>query len=155
MAACRALARVASALFVRHGRIWGSRETIAALALDLACNAYGSEVVGRLVEPCSRKQWRRAVRPAAPGTTRGHEYQGRLGVRQEHAAPRQRKLAGDIGVEWSEFAIISPDIWRKQLLDYSTLGPAYKYGGPFTGEELQIVDRKLDATWPARPSAGK
>ena len=47
-------------------------------------------------------------------------------------------------MQWSEFAIISPDIWRKQLLDYTTLGPAYKYGGPFTGEELQIIDRKLD-----------
>src|SRR6185369_9925419 len=50
-AACRALARVASALFVRHGRIWGSRETIAGLSLDLACNAYGSEFVGRELEP--------------------------------------------------------------------------------------------------------
>ncbi len=47
-------------------------------------------------------------------------------------------------MRWSEFALISPDIWRKQLLDYATLGPAYKYGGAFTGEELQIVDQKLD-----------
>ena len=47
-------------------------------------------------------------------------------------------------MRWSEFALISPDIWRKQLLDYGTLGPAYKYGGAFTGEELQIIDKKLD-----------
>ena len=47
-------------------------------------------------------------------------------------------------MRWSEFALISPDIWRKQLLDYATLGPAYKYGGAFTGEELQIIDKKLD-----------
>ncbi|HEY3742609.1 MAG TPA: hypothetical protein VGL53_22320, partial [Bryobacteraceae bacterium] len=39
---------------------------------------------------------------------------------------------------------ISPDIWRKQLLDYTALGAAYKYAGAFTAEELQIVDRKLD-----------
>jgi hypothetical protein len=64
--------------------------------------------------------------------------------REEHAPPRQRQLAHDIGVRWSEFALISPDIWRKQLLDYGTLGPAHKYGGAFTGEELQIVDKKLD-----------
>ncbi len=38
-AACRALARIASALVVRHGSIWGDRDTIAAMALDLACNA--------------------------------------------------------------------------------------------------------------------
>ena len=50
-AACRALARVASALVARHGQIWGDRDTIAAVALDLACNAHGSEVIGDLVDP--------------------------------------------------------------------------------------------------------
>ena len=59
--------------------------------------------------------------------------------------PLQKKLAGDIGVDWSDFALISPDIWRKQLLDYGTLGEAYKYGGAFTARrDLQIVDQKLD-----------
>jgi hypothetical protein len=58
--------------------------------------------------------------------------------------PLQRRLAADIGVQWNEFALISPDIWRKQLLDYASLGPDYKYAGAFTGEELQIVDHKLD-----------
>jgi len=47
-------------------------------------------------------------------------------------------------VQWSDFALISPDIWRKQLLDYGALGAAYKYAGAFTAEELQIVDQKLD-----------
>jgi len=54
------------------------------------------------------------------------------------------KARGDIGVKWANSRLISPDIWRKQLLDYATLGPAYKYGGAFTGDELQIVDQKLD-----------
>lgn len=40
--------------------------------------------------------------------------------------------------------MISPDIWRKQLLDYGDLGPDYKYGGAFAGDEVQIVDQKLD-----------
>ncbi len=56
----------------------------------------------------------------------------------------QRKLASDIGVDWRDIALISPDIWRKQLLDYGSLGPVYKYAGAFTGEEVQIVDQKLD-----------
>ena len=147
MAACRALARVASALVVRHGRIWGDRDTIAALALDLACNAYGSEVIGRLVDPLlAEGRGDGAVYAVLPRqehpvvmNTKGASASGKSTLR-----PRQRKLAGDIGVRWSEFALISPDIWRKQLLDYATLGPAYKYGGAFTGEELQIVDKKLD-----------
>ena len=48
--------------------------------------------------------------------------------------------------------MISPDIWRKQLLDYGTLGAAYKYAGAFTADELQIVDQKLDR-YMARKSA--
>ena len=58
--------------------------------------------------------------------------------------PEQKTLAQRIGVTWSDFALISPDIWRKQLLDYSALGAAYKYGGACTGDELHIIDRKLD-----------
>jgi hypothetical protein len=56
----------------------------------------------------------------------------------------QKRLAGTIGARWSDFALISPDIWRKQLLDYAALGSAYKYAGALTSEELQIIDQKLD-----------
>jgi len=58
--------------------------------------------------------------------------------------PLQKRLAAEIGVQWSDFALISPDIWRKYLLDYATLGDAYKYAGTFTGKELAIIDEKLD-----------
>ena len=58
--------------------------------------------------------------------------------------PEQKALAERIGVAWNDFALISPDIWRKQLLDYASLGAAYKYGGACTSEELQIIDQKLD-----------
>ena len=71
--------------------------------------------------------------------TKGPSASGKSTLR-----PLQKTLAGDIGVQWSDFALISPDIWRKQLLDYATLGAAYKYAGAFTAEELQIVDQKLD-----------
>jgi hypothetical protein len=40
--------------------------------------------------------------------------------------------------------LISPDIWRKYLLDYGSLGGDYKYAGTLTGKELAIVDQKLD-----------
>jgi hypothetical protein len=47
-------------------------------------------------------------------------------------------------VRWDDFALISPDIWRKYLLDYGSLGAAYKYAGAFTSRELAAVDQKLD-----------
>ncbi len=145
-AAYRALARVVSALLVRHGRVWGSRELIASLATDLASNRLGGDAIGRLMEPWIAEAARiegysllpRQERPVVMNT-KGASASGKSTLR-----PLQRKLAGEIGVEWSQFALISPDIWRKQLLDYATLGAAYKYGGAFTGDEVQIVDEKLD-----------
>jgi hypothetical protein len=58
--------------------------------------------------------------------------------------PHQKRLAADIGVAWDEFALISPDIWRKYLLDYASLGEYFRYAGAFTGVELSIIDQKLD-----------
>ena len=145
-AAFRALARVASALVVRHGLIWGGRDMIATLATDIACNSYGSDEIGRMIGPLLQQAAAaehyvllpRQERPLVMNT-KGASASGKSTLR-----PLQKSLAGDIGVNWSEFALISPDIWRKQLLDYGTLGPAYKYGGAFTGDELQIIDQKLD-----------
>ena len=145
-AALRALAKVVSALLVRHGRVWGGQPLIASLATDLACNDCGSDEIGRLVEPlllnaAEREAYR--VLPPQPSplvmNTKGASASGKSTLR-----PLQRKLAGVIGVNWSDFALISPDIWRKQLLDYDSLGPAYKYAGAFTADELRIVDQKLD-----------
>jgi hypothetical protein len=145
-AAYRALAKVASALLVRHGRIWGGRELVVSLATDIACNDFGASAIGELLAPwlieASRSEgYALLPRQELPVVmnTKGASASGKSTLR-----PLQKALAGDIGVRWSDFALISPDIWRKQLLDYGTLGDAYKYGGPFTGEELHIVDLKLD-----------
>jgi hypothetical protein len=144
--ACRALARVMSALFATQGHAWGTRDLIVSMATDMACNDYGSECIGRAIEPLLLRAARnegycllpRQERPVVINT-KGPSASGKSTLR-----PLQKKLAGDIGARWSDFALISPDIWRKQLLDYGALGDAYKYAGAFTAEELQIVDQKLD-----------
>jgi hypothetical protein len=56
----------------------------------------------------------------------------------------QRELAKVLGLDWADFALISPDIWRKYLLDYDSLGEARRYAGPLTGHELRMIDQKLD-----------
>mgnify|MGYP007000063532 len=58
--------------------------------------------------------------------------------------PQQRLLAERMGVPWEDFALISPDYWRKYLLDYDSLGVDYKYAAMLTGRELEFVDKKLD-----------
>ena len=145
-AASLALSRVVRALLSRHGRPWGTREIIASLATGIACNELAGDHIGAALEPivsdaADREGFRRVPRQASPVVmnTKGPSASGKSTLR-----PLQRKLAGRIGVDWAEFALISPDIWRKQLLDYASLGDAYKYAGAFTGDELHIVDLKLD-----------
>ena len=58
--------------------------------------------------------------------------------------PLQRYLAKVLGVKWDDFALISPDIWRKYLLDYDSHGEARRYAGTLTGHEVAIIDKKLD-----------
>jgi hypothetical protein len=142
----RCLGRVMSALFTAHGQPWGTSGLITSLATDLACNIRGSELVGELIEPFVQRavaEQHYVVLPAQSQpviiNTKGPSASGKSTLR-----PLQKRLAGALGVSWSDFALISPDICRKQLLDYSSLGSAYKYAGALASEELQIVDRKLD-----------
>ena len=145
-AACRALARTVGAIVGRHGGMWGTRELVVSIATDLACNDYCSEAIGALIDPwlaeAARAEGYRLLpaqeRPVIMNT-KGASAAGKSTMR-----PEQKTLAARIGVAWDDFALISPDIWRKQLIDYVSLGAAYKYGGACTSEELQIIDQKLD-----------
>ena len=144
--AYRSLARVMHALFAVHGQPWGTRELLVSLATDLACNTYGSEALGQLIEPLLQQAAAEqgfGLLPTQPHpvviNTKGPSASGKSTLR-----PLQKHLAGVVGVQWSEFALISPDIWRKQLLDYPSLGKFYKYAGALTSDELQIIDQKLD-----------
>jgi hypothetical protein len=145
-AALAALARAGGALLVRHGRLWGGRDVLARLATAIACNEAAGEALGRLVEPlllvgAAKEDYRLLPSQQVPVVmnTKGPSAAGKSTIR-----PLQRSLAARIGVSWADFALISPDIWRKQLLDYGELGPDYKYGASLTGEELAIIDHKLD-----------
>ena len=154
--ACRALARVLAALFATHGQAWGTRELIVTIATDLAANSHGSAVIGALIEPVLREAARAEGYGLLPRqdepvviNTKGPSASGKSSLR-----PLQKQLAGELGLAWSDFALISPDIWRKQLLDYGSLGTAYKYAGAFTAEELQIIDQKLDRYMAAKSQRG-
>jgi hypothetical protein len=142
----RCLARVMSALFSVQGHAWGTRAVIVSLATDMACNIHGSEMIGQSLDAILRHAAREEGYELLPRqeqpiviNTKGPSASGKSTLR-----PLQKQLAGALGVHWSNFALISPDIWRKQLLDYGSLGSAYKYAGALTSEELQIVDQKLD-----------
>jgi hypothetical protein len=153
----RTLGRVLASLFNEHGQAWGTPELIARLATDIACNTYGSDAIGAFIEPLL------AAAAAAEGyellptqqqpvviNTKGPSAAGKSSLR-----PLQQRLTGEIGLRWADFALISPDIWRKQLLDYGSLGSAYKHAGSFTADELQVVDVKLDRYMAGKAARGR
>lgn len=155
--AYRALARVMSGLFITNGRAWGAQDHIASLAVDIACNEIGGAEIGRTIEPLLHRAAGNEGYGILPPqerpvviNTKGPSASGKSTLR-----PLQKKLVRESGLQWSDFALISPDIWRKQLLDYGSLGAAYKYAASFTGDELQIIDHKLDRYMAAKNQRGE
>lgn len=145
-AACDALIRIVTAIGSRHGRLRAERSLLVTLAANRVCNGLGSEMIGQAIEPFIQESvaqhgFRLVPKQARPMVMniKGASASGKSTMR-----PLQRRLAEEIGVAWQDFAVISPDIWRKFLLDYDTLGDAYKYAGTLTGHEVAIIDQKLD-----------
>ncbi len=145
-AALRALTRVARSLYAKVGNWRAASDLVASVAVDLACNDYCGSQIGYLIDAnvleAVRREGLRLLPPQDPAVvmnTKGPSASGKSTLR-----PLQHALADRIGVDWTEFALVSPDIWRKQLLDYASLGADHRYGAMLTSEELAIVDRKLD-----------
>jgi hypothetical protein len=157
-AACfAALHRVATAVIAQHGQLLGDKALLGELAVTLLGNNFGSETIGEAILPfvqeaVAAERYRFLPRQQKPVVmnVKGASASGKSTMR-----PRQKTLAGKLNFPWHEFALISPDIWRKFLLDYASLGAAYKYAGTLTGHEVEIIDRKLDARMAAKAARGE
>jgi hypothetical protein len=152
-----ALSRVATGVMARRGRLLGDNALLTELAVTMVCNDYGSEVIGGAIVPYVRDATAREGYWSLPRqekpvvmNVKGASASGKSTMR-----PLQKILAGKLGLPWSEFALISPDIWRKFLLDYGSLGAAYKYAGTLSGQEVEIIDKKLDLRIAARAAKGE
>lgn len=142
----QALVATAEAIVSQHGHLTKDRKLITSIAVRLLCNDYGSLMIGEFLEPAfdaAVRQENYRFLPAQPQpivmNVKGASASGKSSMR-----PLQKQLAQRLGVDWSDFALISPDVWRKYLLDYSALGPARRYAGTLTGLEVAIIDQKLD-----------
>ncbi len=142
----QALVTTAEGIFAVHGRLTNDRKLITSIALRLVCNDYGSFAVGEYLAPlflngAQREGYRFLPAQSHPlvMNVKGASASGKSTMR-----PLQKRLAARLRVNWEHFALISPDIWRKFLLDYGSLGPARKYAGTLTGAEVAIIDQKLD-----------
>ena len=141
-----ALAVIANALIIKHGRIIGDKTLLTSLVTGLICNQHGSEVIGEIIAPyiqqaAANEGYRVLPAQAEPVVinVKGASASGKSTMR-----PLQKSHIEKLGLDWQDFALISPDIWRKYLLDYESLGEAYQYAGTLAGDEIPIVDSKLD-----------
>ncbi len=153
----KALARMAAALIRRRGRIVGDAGLLADIALTLYTNDYGSDFIGAQIDPLFREAVAREGFRLLPVQQRAivMNVKGASAAGKSTMRPQQRALAGRLGVAWEDFALISPDVWRKYLLDYDTLGEATLYAGTLTGHELEIIDRKLDRYMAGKAERGR
>lgn len=146
-AACgRALQAVTSAVIGRRGSLPFDKTILVDLAMNLFNNDWCSAQLGSeldpIIEQAAKAEGYRFLPPQTEPVVmnvKGASAAGKSTIR-----PYQRSLAKKLGVPWEDFALVSPDYWRKYLLNYESLGPDYKYGAMLTGHELEIVDQKLD-----------
>ena len=146
-AALKALIRVVRGIISAQGRLVPDRDLVIRFALNMFANDFGTREVGRLIDPIMKKAAKAEGYRFLPAqekpfflNVKGASASGKSTIR-----PQQRALADQLGVPWEDFALISPDYWRKYLLDYDSLGEDSKYAAMLTGQELEIIDKKLDA----------
>ena len=140
------LGKVANAILIKHGRIIGDQALLVSLVSGFVCNNYGSELIGKMIAPWIKNAAESEGYRLLPAqkepvliNVKGSSAAGKSTMR-----PLQHKHTEKLGLDWQDFALISPDIWRKYLLDYDSLGPATRYAGTLAGDEVPILDQKFD-----------
>jgi hypothetical protein len=145
-AACKSLYRVLGAIAGRRGRIGSDLDLLAKLVSRHICNSHGSQIIGELIAPLveaaiGREGYVRVATREKPVliSLKGASAAGKSSLR-----PMLKQVMKEQGIDADGYATISPDVWRRQLLDYESLGPARKYAGHLTSRELMVIDGKLD-----------
>ena len=142
----RSLYRVLGAITVKRGRLGADQALLARLVSEHVGNHYGAQRIGQLIAPLveaaiTREGYARTPNRDAPLliSLKGAAASGKSSLR-----PMIKQVMREQGIEPDGYATISPDVWRRLLLDYNALGTAYKYAGHLTSRELIVIDGKLD-----------
>jgi hypothetical protein len=156
-ACLKGLLTVVGSMVGQRGRLFADKDMVCRFATNMVCNNYGSEKVGEWIEPMIAKAAKAEGYRFLPYqdspffmNVKGASAAGKSTIR-----PLQRRLAEKLDINWEDFALISPDYWRKFLLDYDSLGDDYKYAAMLTGQELEIIDKKLDRYMGEKAASGK
>ena len=142
----KSLYRVLGALAGKRGRLGGDQDLLVNLVSRHVRNRYGSQLLGELIAPfvaaaIESEGYARVVSREKPVliSLKGASAAGKSSLR-----PMLKQVMREQGIAAEGYATISPDVWRRQLLDYESLGLARKYAGHLTSRELMVIDGKLD-----------
>lgn len=142
----KSLYRVLGAMAGKRGRLGADQDLFARLVTRHVGNSHGSQLIGELIAPMvdaaiKGEGYTRVARREKPVliSLKGASAAGKSSLR-----PMLKQLMREQGIEPDGYATISPDVWRRLLLDYESLGPARKYAGHLTSRELMVIDGKLD-----------
>jgi thymidylate kinase len=138
--------RVLNSIAGTQGYIGVDREVLARLITRHVCNDFGSRLIGRLVAP----HVERAMQGEGYGRVPCARDPVLISLKGASAAGKSslrhllRNTLQDLGIQPEQYGTITPDIWRRLLLDYEALGEAYKYAGRLASKEVKLIDAKLD-----------
>jgi hypothetical protein len=142
----RSLYRVLGSIVSTRGYLGKDQEMLVELITTHICSRYGSRLIGKQIDRCVKqavKDERYSLIPEANKpiliSLKGSSAAGKSSLR-----PMLRQMMHRLGIAEDGYGTISPDIWRRLLLDYDSLGEAYKYAGRLTSYEVIIIDAKLD-----------
>ena len=143
----RSLYRVLGSIANTRGFIGRDQAQIATITARYATNYFGSRLIGERVADIvdyaiEQENYARIPDAQKPVliSLKGTSAAGKSSLR-----PMLQDMARELGIEDNGYGTISPDIWRRFLLDYDSLGEAYKYAGRLTSYEVNIVDSRLDS----------
>ncbi len=152
-----ALAKTVDIVVGHRGKLMHDVELLTDIVVNQVANNHGADVIDAVIKPL----WDRGI--VGEGYTllptqdkpvvlnvKGASASGKSTIR-----PQQRQLAAKLGKRWEDFALISTDYWRKYLLDYESLGDDRKYAAMLTGNELEVVDKRLDRYMNYKSSCGE
>ena len=142
----KSLARILGAVLLTRGSLGADRTLLQRLVRDHVGNTHGSRIVGEAIAPLLEDAIVHEGLQRAPLrdkpiliSLKGPSAAGKSSLR-----PMLKALMKEHGVETDRFVTISPDIWRRLLLDFDALGDARKYAGQLTSREVMVIDAKLD-----------
>ncbi len=157
LACLKGLRAIVGGIVGQRGRLLADKDVVVRLASILVCNSYGSRCIGDMIDPIIREAAKSEGYRLLPYQTEPFvmNVKGASAAGKSTIRPLQRELASSLGVQWEDFALVSPDYWRKYMLDYDSLGDQFKYAAMLTGQELEIIDKKLDGYMAEKAARGE